>query len=143
MTDPDSRRAVVQLFDPGRDFRGHRDVPCTLGYRFYVRNGRLHMHTSMRSQDLWLGFGYDIFTATLLQEFLADWLGVEVGDYHHHIDSLHLYETDLRVASDLPANAGAGERLMLVGVAVAVLLELQLVVERGGLLGADLGVEQE
>jgi thymidylate synthase len=103
LADPDSRRAVIQLFDPGRDFQGYRDVPCTLGYRFYVRAGSLHMHTSMRSQDLWLGFGYDLFTATLLQELLAGWLGVSVGEYHHHVDSLHLYETVLDDAARLPA----------------------------------------
>lgn len=102
MADPDSRRAIIQLFDPGRDFRGHRDVPCTLGYRFYLRAGSLHMHTSMRSQDLWLGFGYDLFTATLLQELLAGWLGVSVGEYHHHVDSLHLYDTVLDDAARLP-----------------------------------------
>nr|MDT0667791.1 thymidylate synthase [Micromonospora sp. DSM 115978] len=28
--DPDSRRAVVTLYDPQRDHAGHRDVPCTL-----------------------------------------------------------------------------------------------------------------
>jgi thymidylate synthase len=38
--DPDSRRAVVQLYDPGRDAAGHRDVPCTLGFRFQLRGGR-------------------------------------------------------------------------------------------------------
>jgi len=116
MTDPDSRRAVVQLFDPGRDFRGYRDVPCTLGYRFYVRSGRLHMHTSMRSQDLWLGLGYDIFTATLLQEFLAGWLGAEVGDYHHHVDSLHLYDTAVDAASALPTHVAPSERFTVPAV---------------------------
>ncbi|HEY6794267.1 MAG TPA: thymidylate synthase [Kineosporiaceae bacterium] len=90
--DPDSRRALVQLFDPARDHRGYRDVPCTLGWRFYLREGRLHLHTTMRSQDLWLGFPYDVFTFTVLQELVAGWLGVAVGDYHHHVDSLHLYE---------------------------------------------------
>ncbi|MGH3757261.1 thymidylate synthase [Actinophytocola sp.] len=89
--DPDSRQAVVQLYNPGRDTRGYRDVPCTLGYRFFVRQGRLRMHTTMRSQDLWLGFPYDVFTATLIQELMAGWLGVELGDYHHTVDSLHLY----------------------------------------------------
>lgn len=89
--DPDSRRAVVTLYDPQRDHAGHRDVPCTPAYRFYLRGGRLAMHTTMRSQDLWLGFPYDVFTATLIQELLAGWLAVPVGDYHHHIDSLHLY----------------------------------------------------
>jgi len=102
--DPDTRQAVIQLFDPARDSKGYRDVPCTLGYRFFLRGGKLHMHTTMRSQDLWLGFPYDIFTTTLLQELLAGWLGVELGEYHHHVDSLHLYEEHQLGASHLPAS---------------------------------------
>ena len=77
--DPDTRRAVVQLFDPDADFRGYKDVPCTLGYHFFLRDGLLQMHTTMRSQDLWLGFCYDIFTATVIQERLAGWLDAEIG----------------------------------------------------------------
>jgi thymidylate synthase len=100
--DPSSRQAVVQLFDPGRDFAGYRDVPCTLGYRFFVRDGLLHMHTTMRSQDLWLGFGYDVFTATVIQELLAGWLGVGLGEYRHQVDSLHLYAQDVPTARRLP-----------------------------------------
>jgi thymidylate synthase len=103
LRDPDTRQAVVQLYDPGQDWLGHRDVPCTVGYRFFLRSGRLHMHTTMRSQDLWLGFPYDVFTATILQELLAGWLGAEPGEYHHHVDSLHLYESDQPRAAQLPA----------------------------------------
>ncbi|HEU5472714.1 MAG TPA: thymidylate synthase [Actinophytocola sp.] len=99
--DPDSRQAVIQLFDPERDTRGHRDVPCTLNYRFFLRDGRLHMHTTMRSQDLWLGFPYDVFAATVLQELLAGWLDVELGEYHHFVDSLHLYEKHTNAAANL------------------------------------------
>lgn len=99
--DPDSRRAIIQLYDPGRDDPAHKDVPCTLGYRFYLRAGRLDMHTTMRSQDLWLGFCYDIFTNTVLHELMAAWLGAELGHYHHHVDSLHLYERHLASAAQL------------------------------------------
>jgi thymidylate synthase len=60
------------------------------------------MHTTMRSQDLWLGFCYDLFTATLLQELLAGWLEVPVGEYHHHVDSLHLYDDVVDAATSLP-----------------------------------------
>jgi thymidylate synthase len=102
--DPDSRQGVIQLFDPDRDTCGHRDVPCTLGYRFFVRNGHLQMHTTMRSQDLWLGFPYDVFAATLLQELLAGWLGVEVGEYHHFVDSLHLYKAHRPSVAILPTH---------------------------------------
>lgn len=106
--DPWTRRAVVQLYDPEADARGHKDVPCTLGYRFFVRDGLLHMHTTMRSQDLWLGFCYDIFTATVLQELLAGWLGAGLGSYCLHVDSLHLYAHDLPAAQQVPRAAGPG-----------------------------------
>lgn len=102
LTDPDSRQAVIQLFDPERDRRGFRDVPCTLGYRFFLREGRLHMHTTMRSQDVWLGLPYDLFAATLLHELLAGWLGTELGEYRHTVDSLHLYMRDGDAAPALP-----------------------------------------
>ncbi len=109
--DPDSRQAVIALYDPSRDTRGHRDVPCTLSYRFFVRDGRLEMHTTMRSNDVWLGLPYDLFTATLLQEVLAGWLGVELGGYHHHVDSLHLYAQHeagaAQVAASTPPAASA------------------------------------
>ncbi|PZG21429.1 methyltransferase [Micromonospora craterilacus] len=99
LKDRDSRRGVIQLYDPSRDHRGYRDVPCTLGYRFFIRDGQLIMHTSMRSQDLWLGFPYDIFTTTLIHELMAGWLGVELGEYHHHVDSLHLYADNAEAAA--------------------------------------------
>lgn len=114
--DPDSRQGVIQLFDPDRDTRGHRDVPCTIGYRFFLRDGRLQMHTTMRSQDLWLGFPYDVFAATLLQELLAGWLGVEMGKYQHFVDSLHLYDAHTPRAADLPVSPAQSPRMPPIGV---------------------------
>jgi thymidylate synthase len=110
-SDPDTRRAVIQLYDPEIDAHGHKDVPCTLGYRFFLRDGLLHMHTTMRSQDLWLGFCYDIFTATILQELLAGWLGAGLGHYQVTIDSLHLYDRDLARAKQVPRAVIPGPRL--------------------------------
>jgi thymidylate synthase len=107
--EPETRRAVIQMFDPGHGLGSRAGVPCALGYRFFLRGGRLHMHTTMRSQDLWLGFGYDLFTATVLQELLAGWVGAEVGEYHHHVDSLHLYEHDVSAARRI-ASPTAGPR---------------------------------
>jgi thymidylate synthase len=109
--DPGTRRAVIQLYDPETDTRGHKDVPCTLGYRFFLRDGLLHMHTTMRSQDLWLGFCYDIFTATILQELLAGWLGAGLGSYQLTIDSLHLYAHDLPKAQHVPPAGCSGPQM--------------------------------
>ncbi|WP_117211662.1 thymidylate synthase [Allorhizocola rhizosphaerae] len=114
--DPDTRRGVVTLFDPAKDHSGHSDVPCTLGFRFFLRGGRLHMHTTMRSQDLWLGFPYDIFTFTLIHELMAGWVGAELGEYRHSVDSLHLYAEHFEIAASLPA-LGGGEAMDPVTVA--------------------------
>jgi thymidylate synthase len=97
--DPDSRRALIQLYDPARDAAGHRDVPCTLGFQFHLRNGRLDMATSMRGQDVWIGLPYDLFFYTTLHELVAGWLGAELGTYRHHVGSLHIYERDMESAA--------------------------------------------
>ncbi|MGA5065396.1 thymidylate synthase [Streptomyces exfoliatus] len=99
--DPDSRRALIQLYDPARDAAGHKDVPCTLGFRFYLRDGRLHMSTTMRGQDVWIGMPYDLFFYTVLHELVAGWIGAELGDFHHHVGSLHIYENHLAQADEL------------------------------------------
>ena len=109
--DPGSRRAVLQLYDPETDARGHKDVPCTLGYRFFLRDGSLHMHTTMRSQDLWLGFCYDIFAATVLHELLAGWLDAQLGRYVLSVDSLHLYAADIPKAQSLPPRVTPGPQM--------------------------------
>jgi thymidylate synthase len=69
------------------------------------------MHTTMRSQDLWLGFCYDIFTTTILQELLAGWLGAGLGSYRLSIDSLHLYDHDILSANRVPANPIPGPQM--------------------------------
>jgi thymidylate synthase len=99
--DPDSRRALIQLYDPALDSAGHKDVPCTLGFAFHLRAGRLHMTTTMRGQDVWIGMPYDLFFYTVLHELVAGWLGAELGDFHHHVGSLHIYENHLDQAEQL------------------------------------------
>lgn len=135
--DPDSRRAVIQLYDPGRDHPDNGDVPCTLSYRFYLRDRRLHMHTTMRSQDAWLGFCYDIFTATLIHELLAGWLGAVVGEYHHHIDSLHLYSNHLADAACLPGRVPPSPVMAPLAVAWSEFDSLLADVTGGGNVGHD------
>jgi len=89
---PDSRQAVVQLFD-GHDLIGdHRDVPCTCTLQFLNRADKLHMMVNMRSNDAYLGLPHDFFCFTMLQEILARSLSVGLGTYKHSVGSLHLYD---------------------------------------------------
>lgn len=93
--DPDSRQAVVTIWDPLHDQQGGvRDTPCTVMLQFLIRDNRLILHTTMRSNDVWWGLAYDAFQFTTLQLAMADVLQLEPGPYHHHAVSLHAYERD-------------------------------------------------
>lgn len=88
--DPDSRQAVMTIWreKPGAS----KDVPCTVAFQFLLRNERVDMVTFMRSNDLWLGFPYDLFNFTQLQKYVAAALETDVGSYTHFVGSLHLYD---------------------------------------------------
>jgi thymidylate synthase len=88
----DTRQAVVQVFRE-KDL-GKKDVPCTCTLQFLARRGRLHMMTSMRSNDAYRGLPHDVFAFTWLQEIVARSVSLELGEYHHAVGSLHLYDAD-------------------------------------------------
>lgn len=89
---PSSRRAVIQLFDAFDIVEKHKDVPCTCVLQFMVRDQKLNMLASMRSNDVILGLPHDVFTFTMFQEIMARALSLEIGTYKHFVGSLHLYE---------------------------------------------------
>lgn len=88
-----TRQAVVAVWRPDdADMLGKTpDMPCTLHHQFIVRDNKLHMIVHMRSNDAWLGFPYDVFAFTCIQRIVACTLGYDVGMYHHHVGSMHLY----------------------------------------------------
>lgn len=102
--DPDSRQAVLTIFDATRDlYRAKRDIPCTIACQFMIRKGLLEQRVTMRSNDLWLGTPYDFAQFGILQASLAQALGVGVGKYVHAVGSLHLYERDFNMARNVDA----------------------------------------
>ncbi len=99
---PTSRQVVVSQWNAAdlvHAYEGSKkDLPCTLSLVFSARNGKLYLDTFMRSNDLWLGFPYDVFCFTTLQRIMADALGRGYGYYTHHAVSLHLYDRDAEKA---------------------------------------------
>jgi thymidylate synthase len=89
---PGSRRAVIQLFNAEDIARRHKEIPCTTTLQFHLRNGRLHMSVTMRSNDAYYGLPHDVFCFTMLQEMMARRLKVELGEYYQYVGSMHLYE---------------------------------------------------
>ncbi len=91
-TRTDSRKGVIQLFEANDIIETHKDVPCTCTLQFMKREGRIHMFTNMRSNDVFVGLPHDVFCFTMLQELVARSLSVELGTYKHAVGSLHLYD---------------------------------------------------
>lgn len=100
--DPDTRQAVVTIWNPERDMlERKKDYPCTILHQFRIRRNLLNMSVYMRSNDVWLGAAYDFFQFTRVQIAMASVLGVGVGTYAHHVGSLHIYEKHYEVAERL------------------------------------------
>lgn len=100
--DSNSRRCVISIKDP-REFliKDNIDVSCTISMQFLQREDKLHMITTMRSNDLFVGAISDIFSFTLLQEVLAGQLNIQVGNYYHQVGSSHLYEDKIDKVSSI------------------------------------------
>ena len=73
-------------------YAGELNMPCTLGYHFLVRHGKLELVCYMRSWDLVWGLSYDIPNAVQLQMVVAADLGLELGPYSHVASSGHIYK---------------------------------------------------
>lgn len=90
--DPASRKAVIYLGD--RNNFNMKDTICTNNMQFRIIDGRLNMYVNMRSNDFFWGFRNDTFMFTIMQQFMAELLDVEMGTYHLFCPSFHLYEKD-------------------------------------------------
>jgi thymidylate synthase len=89
---PESRRAVVQLFNAEDIVVRYPEIPCTTTMQFHLRERHLHLSTTMRSNDAFWGLPHDVFCFTMLQEMMARRLGVELGEYYHYVGSMHVYD---------------------------------------------------
>ena len=112
---PDSRRAVLQMWNVEDDLLkidSSKDVCCNLSVMFSIREEKnseaehkmampfpprqlLDMTVTNRSNDLvWGMLGANVVHFSILQEYVAAQLGVEVGIYNHFTNNLHAYESN-------------------------------------------------
>ena len=71
--------------------------------QFLIRKDKLNLITTMRSNDAYLRMPYDLYTFTMLQEIMADKLGIDVGTYTHVVNSLHIYKKDINIVKNIIA----------------------------------------
>ncbi len=102
-----SRRAVINLFDPARDFVRSKDVPCNNWLHFFIRDGHLILNVVTRSSDIMWGFsGINTFEWSVLHEMMAFWLEVPPGTITYFISSLHLYDRHYARANRILSSSG-------------------------------------
>ena len=89
-------KAIIHIKDA--DNRPTKDTPCTMYLQFLLRDGKLNLSVHMRSNDIWMGVPYDMFSFCFLQMKMAMELGVEIGEYTHYAGSLHMYARDYEAA---------------------------------------------
>jgi thymidylate synthase len=115
LDDNDTRRATLVINQPHHKGKNKLDYPCTQYLQFFIRNNKLHLGVAMRSNDIIFGFCNDVFTFALFQQLMLNELnergaGVELGSYHHHAGSLHLYKKHFTMAEEVLAESPVTER---------------------------------
>jgi hypothetical protein len=98
---PQTRQAYLPIWFP--EDTGAPDserVPCTLGYLFMVRGGKLHLTYHIRSCDFMRHFRDDVYMAVRLGQWIVEILDreyglmLEVGELTMHIGSFHIFAGD-------------------------------------------------
>lgn len=95
-----TRQAIISLADPAKDcfdqnqnLKRTKDFPCTRNIQFLRNNNKLDVIVHMRSNDfLWGATGVNIFNFTFMQEYFAQILNLEIGEYYHIVNNFHYYE---------------------------------------------------
>lgn len=88
----DSRRCVINMWDPTQDWYPSKDIPCNTSLFFRVSDNKLHMMTNCRSNDIiWGAYGANAVHMTMLQEYLAAAIGVKMGLFYQNSWNYHAY----------------------------------------------------
>ncbi len=90
------RRAILSIWEE-RDLQAPtKDPPCNDIVAFKLRSGHLHMTVFNRSNDLhWGLYAVNVYQFSILQEYIAARLRVELGTQTHISNSLHVYTDEL------------------------------------------------
>lgn len=115
VSDENSRRATLTINQPHHKVANPQDYPCTMSLQFLIRQGQLHMHVNMRSNDAVFGYCNDVFNFCLFQQMMLNelrmrGLSVKLGHYYHSAGSLHVYERHFllmeKVCEEMNGNGG-------------------------------------
>ncbi len=91
---PHSRREQAIVWQPENDI-GYQYPPCLQRIWCTVKNDKLEMHVTMRSNDAWQASFMNMWAFVELQKHISNQIEVEVGRYVHFANSYHVYGKNL------------------------------------------------
>lgn len=91
---PDTRQVVLSIWHPQLDLGANtKDTPCNDMLMLDIVDDALNMTVCNRSNDCILGaYGANVVQFSMLQEFIAARLEVNVGRYVQQSNNFHVYE---------------------------------------------------
>jgi len=92
---PETRQAVISIYDGKEINKYSNDTPCTYAIQFTILDNKLCMSVYMRSNDIWYGFCNDQYQFSSLQKMIAKRLSLDIGWYYHHAHNMHLYNNKI------------------------------------------------
>jgi thymidylate synthase len=104
--DKDTRQAIMHFNMPLHQYEGNKDFVCTLHGMFMIRDNKLNLTVSMRSNDAILGTPTDIPFFCTLQRHMFYHLKplypeLELGTYKHQVHSMHVYERHFDLINEM------------------------------------------
>lgn len=99
--DASTRRAQVVLARPTDVLAQSRDISCPAVAQVFLRQGRLEMGVTMRSQSAFGVLPYDVALFMMVHCWLAAMLDVPVGRHVWLAWSFHVYAEELPLVRDL------------------------------------------
>lgn len=99
------RRTVISMWDPITDCVEQNDgldYPCNTQIFFNIRNEDLNMTVINRSNDMiWGAYGANAVHMSVLQEYIAGYIGCGVGKYYTFTNNLHAYTDTLKTIKNI------------------------------------------
>jgi len=94
--EPLTRQAYFAVWHPEDQVDIGQRVPCTLGYHFMIRDGRMDVTYHIRSCDIRRHFKNDIYLTIRLAQWVAKRVNfkVNLGNLYMWIGSLHCWEME-------------------------------------------------
>lgn len=144
---PDDRRVVLQMWDASNDLgRVGKDFPCNLIATLRINPyGKLDMTVFNRSNDMiWGAYGANAVHFSALQEVMAAWVGVPVGEYWQVSTNFHSYHNTLEkhglvknhTIGENPYSRGEVEPFPMVNVNIDQwMAELDMFLTQGQVIG--------